>query len=237
MENLPQLVILGFILLFGLTVFLLIRTSRKAQAEKNQQIGVLGFQAPTSPPAGLQSRVEALYRTGEAQELVLQGVYHRRDLEGDLYLFDLFNAGGDGTELGQEIFGLVSDQLALPRFSLTTLPDFNRDSLLGGLMDALLDSVMTLAEKHLGMVQVEFPDRPDLADRLVAFGRDPHAVRQLLERLPLGLLRDYKLPIQISGSGDFLAVDFSISGTSGAEGEDLLSQYQHFQEILRAFIK
>ena len=71
----------------------------------------------------------------------------------------------------------------------------------------------------------------------MVFGRNPSAVREFLERTPLSSLRDLPLPVQISGSGDLLTVDFSVSGTYGEESEDLISQFNTFREITRVFMK
>lgn len=131
---------------------------------------------------------------------------------------------------------MISSQLALPNFSLITIPDFDRDSLIGGLMDKMLDKVMVFAQKRLGLQLVEFPDRPEYQDRFAVFGRDPHAVRDFLRDNRLVSLRNDPLPLQIAGSGDFLTVDFSMSGSYGDERQDLISQYNKFREICRIFM-
>jgi hypothetical protein len=232
----PALLVLGFILIFAAIVVLAIRSSRRYQAEKHHHITTLGFEAPSSEPSRLQTRVEDLYRRHQKGKLALENVYFRRELDQDLYIFDIYNTSGEGSELGQEVFGMISSQLALPHFSLTTIPDFDRNSLIGGLMDTLLDKVMDLAEKHLDLERVDFPDRPEYQDRFVAFGRDPYAVRELLSRSRLGSLESETLPVQIAGSGDFLTADFSVATASSNESQDLISQYHKFLEISRIFM-
>ncbi len=232
----PGVLVLGFILIFAAILYFAVTSSRKHQAEKNQQLLTLGFQAPESAPSQLQSRVEDLYLSQENAELALNDVYYRRELEQDLYIFTLYNTKREGTELGEEIFGMISSQLALPHFSLTTLPDFDRSSLMGGLMDKMLDKVMLMAQKHLGLGLVEFPQRPEYQDRFAVFGRDPSAVRDFLRDQRLAALEDETLPLQISGNGDFLTVDFSLSGTYGDEAQDLIAQYNKFREICRIFM-
>jgi hypothetical protein len=236
MSIVPALVVLGFILVFAAIVYFAFSSSRKYQTEKHQQFTTLGFQAPESTPTQLQARVDDLYLKHEQGELALENVYYRRELDQELYVFNLYSTKGEGTELGQEIFGMISNQLALPNFSLITIPDFDRDSLIGGLMDKLLDKVMVMAQKHLGLQLVDFPDRPEYQDRFAVFGRDPAAVRDFLGRNRLASLQSGSLPLQIAGSGDFLTVDFSVSGSYGDENHDLISQYNKFQEVCRIFM-
>lgn len=233
----PELLALGILFIFGTIVFLMIRTSRRQKAEQDNQLHQLGFRALESPPPELERRVEELYRPGGDQEVTLWRVYHRRELDQDLYLFDAADTHGESTELGSEVFGLISSQLALPRFSLVTLPDFDRSSLIGGLMDKLLDRVMSYAEKYLQLQRIEFPDQPEMDDKVVLFGQDPAAVRELLDRAGLSALRTGNLPVQIVGSGDFLTVDFSTANSLNQPGQDLASRYQTFIQIARRFME
>jgi hypothetical protein len=236
MSFLPVLVVLGFLLLFAAIVFFALRSSGNYQAEMNQQIQTLGFQPPESAPARLQSRVEDLFQKREGGELALENVYFRKELDQDLYIFSLYNTQGEGTELGQDIFGIISSQLSLPHFSLITIPEFDRGSLVGGLMDKLLDKVMNMAQKHLGLQLIEFPDQPEYQDSFAVFGQNPETVREFLGKNRLGSLRSDALPLQIAGSGDFLTVDFSVSSTAGENKQDLISQYNRFREISRIFM-
>jgi hypothetical protein len=233
----PELLALGILFIFGLLVYFMIRASRRYKLEQDNQLQGLGFIPLESPPPELERRVEELYQTSRDREVKLWQVYHRRELDQDLYLFDAVDTRGEDSELGSEVFGLISDRLALPRFSLVTLPNFNRASLIGGLMDKLMDKVMSFAEGYLQLQRIEFPDRPDLDDQVILFGRDPVAVREMLDRVGLYTLKSAELPIQIAGSGDFITVDFSTSTSLNQPGQDLVSRYQTFIQITRAFME
>lgn len=233
----PELLALGILFIFGTIVFLLVRTSRIQKADQDNQLHQLGFQVLESAPPELERRVEELYRSGGEREVTLWRVYHRRELDQDLYLFDAADTHGDSSELGSEIFGIISSQLALPRFSLVTLPDFDRASLIGGLMDKLLDKVMSYAERYLQLQRIEFPDRPEMDDKVVLFGQDPAAVREMLDRAGFNSFRTGDLPVQIAGSGDFLTVDFSTANSLNQPGQDLVTRYQTFVEIARRFME
>ena len=233
----PELLALGIILLFGSIFFLVIRTSRRQLLDQENQLRGLGFTPLESPPPALERRVEEIYQTKGEREIQLRRVYHRRELDQDLYLFDAAETSGENSELGSGIFGLISSQLALPRFSLVTLPDFDRSSLIGGLMDKLLDKVMSFAEGYLQLERIEFPDRPDLDDKVVLFGRDPYAVRKMIDRVGIYSLRSTKQSLQIAGSGDFITVDFSTPSNPDQANEDLASRYQTFVHITRSFME
>jgi hypothetical protein len=231
-----ELLAVGIILLFGLILFLVIRSSRRQLLESDTQLRQLGFNPLESPPPELERRVAELYQTRAEREIKLWRVYHRRELDRDLYLFDAEDSNGEGSEVGSAVFGMISHNLALPRFSLVTLPGFDRDSLFGGLMDRLLDNVMNFAEGYLQLERIEFPDRPELDDQVMLFGRNPEAVRAMLDRVGLySLIRD-KLSLQIAGSGDFITVDFSTPSNPDQQGHDLPTRYQTFVEISRRFM-
>lgn len=233
----PQLLALGVILIFAVLVLLVIRTSRRERNLQEHQLRQLGFEPLEAAPLELERRVEELYQTREDRRIKLWQVYHRHELDQDLYLFDAEDTRGESSELGSEVFGVISSQLALPLFSLVTLPDFDRASLIGGLMDKLLDKVMGYAEGYLGLERVDFSDRPEMDDRVVLFGRDPFAAREMIDRVGLYTLQTSKLPLQIAGSGDFLTVDFSTSASLNQTDDDLVSRYQTFVQIARAFMR
>ena len=232
----PELLALGVLFLFGLIILLMFRASRREKRELNNQLSQLGFEELDAPPPELEWRLSDLYDPSGKREIQIWRVYHRRELDQDLYLFDSGDASGDGSEIGTEVFGMISNQLALPRFSLITLPEFDRNSLIGGLMDKLLEKVMTFAEGHLQLQRIEFPGRPDLNDQLVVFGQDPAAVKATLDKAGMTQVRRGGMLLQIAGSGDLLTVDFSTDSTINQQGQDLASRYQTFIEISRRFM-
>jgi hypothetical protein len=231
----PSLLALGILFIFGMIVVLMIRTSRREKLEQENQLHQLGFTPLQTAPIELERRLGDLYDPSGEREIRVWQVYHRRELEQDLYLFDVGDTRGETSEIGTGIFGLISPQLALPRFSLITLPDFNRDSLIGSLMDKLLAKVMSFAEDRLQLQQIEFPDRPNRTEQLIAFGQDPEAVRQTLDRAGLTRNQIAGPPLQIAGIGDLLTVDFSSDSNFDQAGQGLASRYQTFVEISRRF--
>lgn len=233
----PALLALGILLIFGMIVVVMIRTSRREKFEQKNQLQQLGFDPIQSAPLELKQRLEDLYDPTGEREIQVWQVYQRRESDQDLFVFDAVDTRGDVSEIGSEMFGVISNQLSLPRFSLVTLPDFDRDSLLGRLMDKMLDKVMSFAEGRLQLERVEMPDRPGQDNRMVIFGQDPDAVRDMLDRVRITSVRTGDLPLQIGGVGDLLTVDFSTGSDINQTGNDLVSRYQTFVEISRRFME
>jgi len=237
MSFLPVLLALGVILIFATIVFLAIRASRNMTAEKVHLARTLGFEIAPTLPINLANRAEELFQIREDQAITLENVFSRRELDQEFFIFDLHDSSEDDSAVGKDVFGVISRELALPRFSLTTLPGFNSEGLLGGLMEKLLDKILALAGKYQGLSRIEFPDQPEIGDQLIVFGRDEFAVRELLRGIHLDTLITNQSPIHIAGNGDFLTVDFSIPYPSSSTESDLISQYQQFTQIVRTFMK
>jgi hypothetical protein len=205
-------------------------------ADKKQQAKSLGFEWVQNPPPHLVNRAEELFQKRERQNIYIENIFSRQELDRELFIFDVGDSQGEDTQLGVEVFGIITRELALPRFSLTTLPGFSGDSLLGGLMERLMDKILNYAEKYLGMSRIEFPGQPEIDEQLVVFGRDEYAVRDLMRGIHLSTLMESKIPIHIEGNGDFLTVDFTYDSTSHPQNKDLQARYRQFIEIIRSFM-
>ncbi|MCJ7716978.1 MAG: hypothetical protein MUO54_10735, partial [Anaerolineales bacterium] len=177
MKGTTELVALLVILVFAALLLMAIRTSRKIREQKTAQASSLGFEALGTVPDDLMSRVNNLFRNQHAQSFSITELYHQHDFERELYVFDLDSTHQQDTEMGSEIFGVISRQLALPRFSLTSLPALNTDSILGNLMDIALDKVLDIAEKYQGLKRIDLPEQYGGENQFVVFGQDEYAVR------------------------------------------------------------
>jgi len=237
MNTLSILLPLLIILAFAGLLLLAIRTSRKQIAEKTHQASNLGFEEVISRPTQLISRVEDLYKRGKHQGIQVDQVYSKKDWDQEFFIFDVSSSNQDDNELGSEVFGVISNQLSLPHFSITTLPGFDSSSLLGGLMDGLLDKVLAFSEGYLGMTRIEFPERPEIDDQLIVFGKDEAAVRELIDRINLSSITRMKTYLHIAGMDDFLTVDFSQMTAYSSTDSDLIAQYREFIHILDNFNK
>jgi hypothetical protein len=231
----PQLITLLVILVFAALLLLAIRASQRQTAEKKHQAINLGFEEITSRPSQLINRVEAVYKRGDNHSIQIDQAFSKRDRDQEFFIFDISDSSQDDNELGTEVFGVISNQLDLPHFSLTTLPGFNSDSLLGGIMEGLLNKVLSVAEKYHGLQRIELPDRPGFDEQIIVFGKDQEAVREMLERIDLRSITSIKTPVHITGLNDFLTVDFSQMGSYKDQEHDLISQHREFTRITRYF--
>ena len=222
----PASLALLVLLIFVGIVLLMFRAVKKDRIQRTFQAQKLGFVPVAEIPAELLNRVENLYKTERNPSLEIHNLYHRRELDRNLYLFDLIGTDDEDTTLGIEMFGVISKELALPRFSLTSIPYFNRQSGFGALMDKMLDKVMDLAAKSQDLNRIEFPGDPRFDDHYIVFGRDENAVRTLISSVSWDYLTREKTPLLINGSGDFLTVDYSISTTSENKEKSLEALYR-----------
>ena len=235
MSILPIPLTLLVILAFAALLLLAIMASRRQAAEIKSQVLTLGYKEVTSRPDQLISRVESIYKRGDNHAIEIDRVYAKQDGDQDLYIFDVSDSSQDDGQMGSEVFGVISSQLELPHFSLTTLPGFDSSTLLGGLMEGLLNKVLSVAEKYYGLQRIELPDRPDMDERVIIFGKDQFAVRELLERIDLRSIARTKTPVHITGLNDFLSVDFSQMGSYTDQEHDLIAQHRDFTQIARNF--
>ena len=231
----PQVLALLIIALFASVLYIAIRTSKNQAAAKANLAETLGFEAVTARPSDLIQRVEEVYKRLNTREIQVDQVFSKEGWEDKEYLFDVSDAYDQDSEIGSEVFGLISNQLALPHFRLVTLPGMFGESMLGGLVEKALDKVLASAEKRAGMKRIEFPDRPDFDRSVVVFGKDQAAVRELLSGFHPSSYTSSQTPVFIGGVGDFLAVDFSQMGGAGSEQNDLIARYNDFSQIARFF--
>jgi len=232
----PELLALLVILVFAALLLLAIRASRKQAALKTHQALTLGYEEVTSRPSQLISRAEAVYKRAEYQSIQIDQVYSKRSGDQEFFIFDISDANKDDGDLGSEVFGVISSQLALPHFSLTTLPGFDSGSLLGGLMEGLLDKALSVAEKYHGLERIELSDRQDFEQEMIVFGKDPEGVSDLLAGIDLSSIARIASPVHISGVDDFLTVDFSQMGSLKDRENDLITQHGEFTRIARDFM-
>lgn len=205
----PAVLALGVILLFTLIIGLVLLAARNSNQQKSSRALELGFEALDAPPDALISRVENLHRRRESQILKISQVYRQRDLNRQIYLFDLADTRGDDSSLGTEIIGIISRDLALPHFTLISLPEMNNDGFLGQMMDSLLDRFFDWAGKFQKLERVEFPTYPDFDQRFVVYARDKYSAQNLFSGRTGSFLQTCPISLSVTGSGDFLTVEAS----------------------------
>lgn len=232
----PELLALFIILAFAALLYIAIRTSRAQLALKNNQAENLGFRPVTSEPRELIRHVEELFRRRPDQAIFVDQIFSKESWDEKEYLFDVSDAHDDDSDIGSEVFGLISTRLDLPHFKMVILPDVFRASGFGRLMEKMLDKVLSSAEVKQGLVEVEFPERQDFERKVVVFGKDPDRVRELLASFQPPSLIGGQTPVYIAGLDDFLAVDISVL-SGGREKLDLIAIHNQFTQIARYFLR
>lgn len=203
------LLALGVILLFLLVLGFALLAARNSNQKKTSRARELGFEPLQDPPDSLMSRVENLHRRRESQSLKISQVYRQRDLNRQIYLFDLEDTQSDDSSLGSEILGVISRDLALPHFTLVSLPEIKNDGFLGQMMDSLLDHFFDWAGKFQKLERVEFPADPNFDQRFVVYARDKFTVQNLFTGQAGSFLLNCPILLSLTGSGDFLTAEAS----------------------------
>ena len=235
MIGVSELLIIGIILIFILFVLFAIQATKRTREEKNLRARQLGFEPVVEIPQDLQSRIEDLYQNEKDRTLEIRNLHHRREWEQDLYLFDILDTSDEDSWMGRDVIGVISRNLALPRFSLITIPEFGKDGVLGNLMEKILDKVFKWAANFQRLSRVEFPDQPGFDDRFVVYGRDEHDVRTLFSGSTASGLSNNRLPLKLAGSGDFLIVETAHTTPPKDQYQDLRDLYQACLDLVRLF--
>jgi hypothetical protein len=229
----PAPLALLVILIFAGLLLLAIRQTRISREESARRAGKLGFEGPFEAPSELIQRVEGIYRSEGNPTLEVRNVYQRVEFDQSLYIFDVIGTDDEDTTLGSEVMGVISSRLALPRFSLTTIPSFSRDAGIGALMDKMMDKVLDLAAKSQDLSRFEFPEKPGFDESCILFGRDEAAVRRLINRVSWDDLTRGRKFWSFQGSGDFLAVDYGLTLTTDDKEKHLDELYRVTAELAR----
>ena len=229
----PALLAVLVILVFAAMVLGAILQTQKSREVKSRRASRLGFELVVGEPSELIQRVEEIYQSEGNPTLEVREVYLRVELDRALYLFDVIGTDDEDTTLGSEVMGLISADLALPRFSLTVIPPFGHEGGIGALMDKMLDKVMDLAAKSQDLSRFEFPEKPGFDERCIVFGRDEMAVRRLIDRVSWDDLTRGKSFFSFQGSGDFLTVDSGLQMRNQDKEKHLDELYRVTTELAR----
>lgn len=203
----PAVLALGVVLVFILILGFALLASRNSNQQKTNRALELGFEPLEAPPDSLVSRVENLHRRRESQKLKITRVYRQRDLNHQMYLFDLEDTQSDDSSIGSEILGVISRDLALPHFTLISFPEINNNGFLGQMMDSLLNRFFDWAGKFQKLERVEFPTYPDFDQRFVIYARDKYSVQNLFSGQAGSFLLTCPISLALTGSGDFLTAE------------------------------
>lgn len=177
MEILDTLVPLLILLVFAGMVWFAVTSSRRAKEAKAQMTQMLGLAPVPEPDSMLVEQIAALYRTPwEQSKDELLNVSRRILPDGELFLFDLVNTGGDSDSIIQsQGVAIRSDTLKLPPFQLYPKVDTTKYAL-----GSLANKIVEWGVSRVG-TPVHFPEFPAFQARYAVTSTDPEAARRFFD--------------------------------------------------------
>ncbi len=175
MNIISLFVLLGFLVLFGLMIYLVIFSRRKDLESKRQVAQQLGL-APVQPDALLTEKISALYRRpGAKSRYELRNLSRKLLSDGEMYLFDLVDTSGeDNSWVENQAVAVVSSFLNLPPFSF--FPKSDEKYALSGLANQIVEWGLS----KMGS-PVTLPEFPAFAARYVVSSSEPEATRRFID--------------------------------------------------------
>lgn len=182
--NLSLIIVVGAALLMALIVVLTVQGKQKTQEASKKRVRSLGFHLLEEVPLRLQQRMDQLVSRGSGNRLELRTVYQQQGFDQDFYLVDVKEHGDDQTSwMGPETMVVISPRLALPRFTLISLPEVGEGGAVEGLAEKMLDQVVQWLGKSRGLNRVTFPDQPEFQRRFGLLARNEQSVRRFFSAI------------------------------------------------------
>jgi hypothetical protein len=201
----PDHILWGAGALLALAVAAAVRAylrSRRSQAARTEELKLAGL-APAELPPALAEKLRRL-NTGGAS-LAFRGVWRMARADGELYMLDLWDTGGDNSSLtAQGLVVILSRRLALPRIHV--MPRLASLGWLGRLVEPLFSRLVDWGAGRQGLTRVSFPDEPHLESALMVLAGDPDRARAFLGASRALWLPQLPVPLQWEGEGELLCV-------------------------------
>jgi hypothetical protein len=231
-RNIGLLAALAVLLLFGLGIFWMIRTSRRRSAQRLERAKSLGFEPLEVLDQAVLQRLNRLYRANHRQELDPRNVFVQHRNDAAFYLMDIVDVGGDeSSDLGEDVVVIVSPYLSLPRFSLA--PMLKMDGRMGGLMNKAVDRLMDMVGTRQGLVRVPFDQYPEIDDNYIIFGSDPNLLQNFFTSSYMSGFFNIKPKYEITAGGDTLVVKAIFPDREKSRDEIVRSQYDDAEAMFR----
>jgi hypothetical protein len=179
MSTIAALVVLAMLFIFGVVIYLMINSSRRASEKKRQISGSLGFNT-LEADAELLERISHLYRRGDRKRTFeLRDVSRKSMPDGELVIFDLVETSGeDDSYPEQQAVAVISDHLDLPEFLI--FPKAGTEGAAADLANRLLGWVLSKFD-----TPVEFPEVPEFQRRYIVTSPEPENTRRFLSQTVL----------------------------------------------------
>ncbi len=177
MENITILVVLLILLVFAGMVIFSITSNRRAREARERMAQTLGMTPVPQPDAALVEQITGLYRTSWEQfKADLLNVSRRSLPDGELFLFDLLDTGGDSTSITEsQGVAIRSNTLKLPQFQMYPKMDASKSAL-----GSLANKIVEWGVSKIG-TPVNFPEYPAFQARYAVTSADPEAARRFFD--------------------------------------------------------
>jgi hypothetical protein len=194
------LLILVFLFLFVYVISRFVQRERAAIQRRRSQAAALGFQ-PARYNRTITEPILALYRRSAEQRLALRNLFFQRSLDGDLYLFDVWDPDSQSNSqlIGSGV-ALHSPDANFPRFAIYPMAEGS------GLKARLSNRLLTWALGHGRKVRLT--GVPDFDERFTVVANAEGEESILRSILTIEVRRRLiGLPsIQVAADGDMMAV-------------------------------
>jgi len=230
MDFISLLVLLGFLVLFGVMIYVVIYSSRKNAENMRQAAQPVGF-APFQPDALLTEKISSLYRRpGAASRHELRNLSRKRLPDGEMYLFDLVDTSGeDNSWLENQAVAIISPALNLPPFSF--FPKSDQKYALSGLANQVIEWGLA----KMGS-PVALPEFPAFTARYVVNSAEPETTRRFIDE-PIARYFSHTQMYSIHASGDVFTFSEMDPRLDLRNPENLSRRVNHALEIFHLFQK
>jgi hypothetical protein len=176
-----------------------ISSTRRETKRRADEAQGLGFQALPREDyrALLQKLAQVNPRLGKSY-MELRNVFHKPSPEGRIFIYDLWNNGGeDSSSVQVQAIGMAVEGIEFPRFLITA-------NLVGqsGILAGLASKVITWVFQQ-SLPLVDFSDYPEFSQQVNVGCEDASAIRQLLTPDVMHRLMGNR-DLFLAGCGDML---------------------------------
>lgn len=219
-----------------MAILISISKNREAAKRKTRIASALGFKPLEKAPPPLLEGIQRLHPQISSQALSIENIYHRREFEGEYYLFNLDDTSDeDSVWQNGDVIGIISNQLALPRFYLISLPPINEGRWLGRLMDRMLDKVFDWAAAHQELTRVTYPNKYGFDDQYALFVEDENTAQSFFSDQRLNSLTGIKIPFQIIAAGNMMIISRSYPTSTQPKESEMKALFRVSQDLFQLF--
>ena len=233
--SLSILLTISILIFFGIVVVYTFSASRKDKKRRFAVATNLGFKPVTeSEYSDVLSHLASVNPRLGKSFMEMRNVFVKIIPEGSLYLYDLWNNGGEGSNLVQnQSILLAIPGINLPRFMISSKANMAE---LPGVLANLANRLIAWVFQN-SLIIIDFPEFPEFNQRYTVATEDPVAMRKFLDSYVasrLSLPRDLLLA---GGNDSLVCSSASIQRHNSPEDADLSRRIDNALSTMRIFIQ